>query len=61
LAEEIIMKANQVLLEMVPDIQHSDNLEIQYAQIIPDFIENLGNSKVRCSPFLNGSFKIKSK
>lgn len=27
-AEDLIMKANQVLLDMVSDIQHSDDLEI---------------------------------
>lgn len=40
------MKANQVLLDMLPDIQHSDDLEIQFAQLVPAFVENLGNSKV---------------
>lgn len=44
---DIIMKANQVLLDMLPDIQHSDDLELQFAQLVPVFIENLGNSKVR--------------
>lgn len=40
------MKANQVLLDMLGDIQHSDDLEIQFAQLVPLFIENLGNPKV---------------
>lgn len=31
---------------MLPDIQHSDDLEIQIAQLVPIFIENLGNAKV---------------
>jgi hypothetical protein len=29
------------------DIQHNEELEIQIAQLIPLFIENLGNHKVR--------------
>ena len=32
---------------MISDIQHSDDLEIQFAQLVPAFIENLGNTKVR--------------
>jgi len=31
---------------MLPDIQHSDDLEIQVAQLIPILVENLGSSKV---------------
>lgn len=29
------------------DIQHNDELEIQIAQMIPVFVENLGNHKVK--------------
>ena len=43
---DIVLKANTVLLEMIPDIQHSDDLEIQFAQLIPIFIDNLGSPKV---------------
>jgi len=42
-----MLKANQVLLEMLPDVTHCDELEIQVAQLVPALIENLGNSKVR--------------
>lgn len=30
----------------MPDIQHNEELDIQIAQLIPVFVENLGNSKV---------------
>jgi len=36
---------------MMPDIQHSDDLEIQMAQLIPIFIENLGSPKVSALSF----------
>jgi hypothetical protein len=43
---EIILKVNQILIDMLPDIQHSDELEIQIAQLMPVLIENLGSPKV---------------
>ena len=43
---DIQLKANQILIEMIPDILHSDDVEIQFAQLIPVFIENLGSPKV---------------
>jgi hypothetical protein len=39
------LKGNQILFEMMPDIQHSEELEIQMAQLISIFIENLGSPK----------------
>lgn len=42
---EIILKANQILFEMMPDIQNSEELEKQIAHLIPIFIENLGSPK----------------
>ena len=42
---EVVLKANQVLFEMMPDICHQEDLEIQMAQLIPIFIENLGSPK----------------
>lgn len=42
---EIVLRANQLLVDMLPDIQHSDDLEIQFAQLVPIFIENLGSPK----------------
>ena len=42
---EIVLKANQILFEMMPDIQQIEQLEIQMAQLISIFIENLGSPK----------------
>ena len=42
---DVILKANQILFEMMPDIQNSEELEIQMAQLISIFIENLGSPK----------------
>lgn len=43
---DIVLKANQFLFEIMPDIQSSKDLEIQMANLIPIFIENLGSPKV---------------
>eukprot|EP00347_Sterkiella_histriomuscorum_P023335 403335038 len=43
---EVVLRANQILIDMLPDIQHSDDLEIQFAQLVPLFIDNLGSPKV---------------
>lgn len=43
---DIVLKANQFLFEIMPDIQNSKDLEIQMANLIPIFIENLGSPKV---------------
>ena len=43
---EVILRVNSVLVDMLSDIQHSDDLEIQFAQLIPMFVENLGSPKV---------------
>lgn len=50
---EVTLRVNQILIDMLPDIQHSDDLEIQYAQLIPLFIENLGSPKVTSNFFKN--------
>lgn len=42
----IVLKANQLLFEIMPDIQTSKELEQQMAKLIPIFIENLGSPKV---------------
>ena len=42
---DIVLKANQFLFEIMPDIQNSKDLEIQMANLIPIFIENLGSPK----------------
>lgn len=42
---EIILRGNQVLFEMMPDISTFDGLEQHIAQLIPIFIENLGSPK----------------
>ena len=42
----IVLKANQFLFEIMPDIQNSKELEQQMAKLIPIFIENLGSPKV---------------
>ena len=46
---DIVLKANQFLFEIMPDIQSSKDLEIQMANLIPIFIENLGSPKVSSS------------
>ena len=43
---EVILKANQVLFELMPDISIYNELEKWVAQLIPVFIENLGSPKV---------------
>jgi len=43
---EVILKANQVLFELMSDISAYDELEKWVAQLIPVFIENLGSPKV---------------
>lgn len=41
-----MLKGNQFLFEIMPEIQHIKELEIQMAKLIPVFIENLGSPKV---------------
>ena len=43
---DIVLKANQFLFEIMPDIQNSKELALQMAQLIPIFIHNLGSPKV---------------
>ena len=48
---DIVLKANQFLFEIMPDIQSSKDLEVQMANLIPIFIENLGSPKVSSISF----------
>jgi uncharacterized protein (DUF302 family) len=43
---ELILKANMVLFEIMPEITHAEGLERHIADLIPIFIENLGSPKV---------------
>ena len=42
---EVILAANQVLFELLPEINNHDDIEKQIALLIPIFIENLGSPK----------------
>ena len=50
--EETLMQTNQILYDMMPDIlKYPQDLQPEFAALIPHLIENLGNPKV--SPFHN--------
>lgn len=44
--QEVLLKTNAVVVATMSDIQHNEELDIQIAQMIPVFVENLGNHKV---------------
>ena len=49
---DTLLKANQVLYEIMQDLQRSpDQIMPEVTTLIPTFIENLGNSKVKNTPF----------
>lgn len=48
--EDILMKTNQILYDMMPEILKYADLQAEMQQLIPCLIENLGNSKVTRLP-----------
>ena len=45
--EDILMKTNQILYDLMPDLlKYAQDLQPEFAKIVPLLVKNLGNPKV---------------